>query len=225
MKNIKNAHLGFKLRSNKVDSLKNRNFTVPIIDEYIWQAYLIWLDNISKRNEDLDNEEDLNSFIKSVKLKTTLKNGKYVSDYPNDYFKKESARCLATKGKCSKIINLLSIPKQNKNESVKDPLFKPSFEWEESFIELKDKIYISTDGFETSFLELEYIAYPKRPANPEDIGGYSYPDGTVAKQQDMEVNEVNAEKILDIAVLLASMDITNQDINIKQNKLQNLNKL
>ena len=109
MKNIKDAHLGFKLRVNKIDTLKNQRFAIPVIDEYIYQAFLIWLDNITKLNTDVDNSDDLSTLRKKKRIKLEYKNKEYIAEYPTDYFKKEAAYCIATKGECTKNINPLDL--------------------------------------------------------------------------------------------------------------------
>lgn len=219
MKNIKDAHLGFKLRINKIDSLKNQNFTVPLIDQYIQQAVLIWLEKATSKEEDQHTNDILSIFRKKERIPVKLKNNIYEGEIPSDYYKRENSYCLAKKGKCEKMLELLDVNRNETIQSLKDPFFKPSFNWEESYLEITDKIYIYNDDFQIKEIILEYIRLPKKAANPEDFGGYTYPSGEVAIQQDLEMDDISSEKVLDLAALLATMDINNNE-SFKINKLK-----
>ena len=219
MKNIKDAHLGFKLRVNKIDSLKNQNFTVPLIDQYINQAQLIWLEKATNREEDQRTNDILSIFRRKERIPVKLKNNIYEGAIPSDYYKRENSYCLAKKKGCEKMLELLDVNRNETIQSLKDPFFKPSFNWEESYLEITDKIYIYNDDFEIKEIFLEYIRLPKKAANPEDFDGYFYPSGEQAIQQDLEMDEVSAEKVLDLAAFLATTDLNNNE-SFKINKLK-----
>jgi hypothetical protein len=56
MFSIKEAHYKFKQHANKVDGLRNANFLIPQIDEYLFEAYIIYIENT--------NSEQLINLIK-----------------------------------------------------------------------------------------------------------------------------------------------------------------
>ena len=51
MFSIKNAEYKFKQHANKVDGLRNANFLIPQMDEYIYEALIIYIENICTQLE------------------------------------------------------------------------------------------------------------------------------------------------------------------------------
>src|SRR5574343_1411528 len=114
---------------------------------------------MEKMCEKVNGEEsykELAPFRKRERIKLIKKNNMYEGDVPSDFFKKENAYCKATKGKCETVLELLDIEKSKTIQSLKDPSFAPSFEWEETYIEmLGNKFYIYNDDFSTKEFVLE----------------------------------------------------------------------
>jgi len=94
-----------------------------------------------------------------------------------------------------------------------------------------NKLYLYYEGFDIEKIYLSYIRKPLRPGNPKDYtygnGTYNLPDGTAAVQRDIEINSTfQANKIIDIAVLIAMRDVGNTiDFESQLNKILNISKI
>jgi hypothetical protein len=94
-----------------------------------------------------------------------------------------------------------------------------------------NKLFLYYEGFDITKISLTYIRKPLRPGNPQDFtygnGQYKLPDGTQAVQRDIEINSTfQANKIIDIAVLVAMRDIGNTiDFESQLNKILNISKI
>lgn len=231
MYSIKNAHYKFKRRANKVDGLKNSNFLVPQIDEYIWEGYIIWLEAIceelevnQKRREDIRELE-----VKNCELVPVKEDDYYTAFLPKDYYRYLESYSVVYTNTCpKKAIKNYFIQKDDVYEN--DTMYNSSYVFERINIDLSNnKLYIYSDDLKIDSVKLTYIRKPLRPANPQDYitGKYNLPDGTPALQQDIEIDSTfQIEKIIDIAVLIAMRDVGNSiDFDTQLNKILKISKL
>ena len=114
-------------------------------------------------------------------------------------------------------------------------MFNSSYVFERVNMDMSgNKLYLYYEGFDIDKVFLSYIRKPLRPGNPQDFlknqpggGTYNLPDGTPAVQRDIEINSTfQANKIIDIAVLIAMRDIGNTiDFESQLNKILNISKI
>ena len=90
MYSIKEAHYKFKQHANKVDGLRNANFLIPQIDEYIFEAYIIYVENIceqlelnQKRRDDIRQLEIKDLELPVIKVTDEY----YTANLPLDYYR------------------------------------------------------------------------------------------------------------------------------------------
>lgn len=233
MYSIKDLHYGFRRRANKIESLQNRNFYVEQIDDYLNEALKIFMVEVSKEFElRQDLIDDLRQLVvNDVSLPITYKDGYVQSVLPDDYFRLVRSYSIASNPKCTgtRRMSHYAIQTDDLENFLKDPLYKPDYYWGETgYRMLQDKILVYTNNeFNISDIVIDYIKQHPRIANPEDSRNatYTLPNGTVAVQQDLILDSTNQpEKIMDIAVLNAYMDISDPNYQIKLNKILNVYK-
>lgn len=235
MYSIKEAHYKFKQHANKVDGLRNANFLVPQIDEYLWEAYIIYVENIceqleynQKRRDDIRQLE-----IKSLELPVTKINDDYYTvDLPENYYRYLESYSLCKHEKCTNKKQIKNYIIQKDDIYTNDPMFNSSFTFERVNMDISgNKLYLYYGDFTIEKLYLSYVRKPLRPGNPQDFinggGTYNLPDGTPAVQRDIEINSTfQANKIIDIAVLIAMRDVGNTiDFESQLNKILNISKI
>ena len=127
---------------------------------------------------------------------------------------------LCTKGECRNRVVYLS--KLTKHGDISTLMFnshyKPSFEWQESFVVMSsDKIITYTDGtFVVNGLYLSYIRYPQKI----DLAGYINFDGTPSIDQDCELTDYLEDELLDLAILELALDTENYPV-VQANEIRN----
>ena len=235
MYSIKEAHYKFKQHANKVDGLRNANFLVPQIDQYLWEAYVIYIENIceylevnQKRRDDIRQLEIKNLELPVVKL---ANNDYYTATLPENYYRYLESYSVCKTNKCpEKTIKNYFIQKDD--IYINDPMFNSSYTFERVNLDMSgDKLYLYIEGFDITKVYLTYIRKPLRPGNPQDFtygnGQYKLPDGTQAIQRDIEIDSTfQANKIIDIAVLIAMRDVGNTiDFETQLNKILNISKI
>lgn len=91
---------------------------------------------------------------------------------------------------------------------LKNNNFKPSFEYQETIIDISsDELHVYTDGtFTPKKLYLSYIRYPKRV----DKEGYIHLDGSASTNQDCELEAYLEDELLDLTVQSLAMFTENQ---------------
>ena len=234
MFSIKEAHYKFKQHANKVDGLRNANFLVPQIDEYIWEAYIIYIENVceqlevsQKRRDDIRQLE-----VKNLEIPVTKVNEDYYSaDLPENYYRYLESYSFCKTDKCP-VKSIKNFLIQKDDIYVNDPMFNSSYIFERVNMDISgNKLFLYYEGFDITKISLTYIRKPLRPGNPQDFtygnGTYKLPDGSLAVQRDIEINSTfQANKIIDIAVLVAMRDVGNTiDFESQLNKILNISKI
>lgn len=103
---------------------------------------------------------------------------------------------------------------------LKNNNFKPSFEYQETIIDISsDELHVYTDGtFTPKKLYLSYIRYPKRI----DKAGYTKLDGSLSADQDCELEAYLEDELLDLTVQSLAMFTENQPAEISaKNRIDN----
>lgn len=145
---------------------------------------------------------------------------------PEDYYKLLRARGHVCKGKCEKFIDLQILQTSDINKALKDPFWKPSFEWERLFgKEMRDYLILYHNcDFNPKELELEYLRKIEHIATPSltPNGSYVNADGVlINRDQNFEIDSTSLW--LRVAKLAAVMTLNDMgDIQDFQSQMQEL---
>lgn len=176
--------------------------------------YKIGLDGFKKRYQDLqflvENPEDhpLTPVLTDVYL------NKYIAstaDLSPAFMFYVDSYVIADKGDCKDRViytNADLVKHADITLLLKDSNFKPSFEYQETIIDIsQDELHVYTDGtFAPKTLYTSYIRYPKKV----DKAGYENFDGTPSVDQDCELEAYLKDELLDIIVENLAMYTENQ---------------
>lgn len=145
---------------------------------------------------------------------------------PEDYYKLLRARAHVCKGKCEKYIDIQVVQTSDINKTLKDPFWKPSFEWERLFgKEMGDYfiLYHNCD-FNPKEVEFEYLRKIKHIATPSltPNGSYINSEGVIINQnQNFEIDSTSLW--LRVAKLAAVMTLNDMgDVQDFQSQMQEL---
>ena len=171
--------------------------------------YKIGLDSFKKRYQDLqfliENTED-----HPLKLKVSDKNLNryiaYTSELDPKYMFYIDGYLLADKDECKDHIiytNADLIKHADITLLLKDSNFKPSFEYQETILDISsDELHVYSDGtFTPTKLYLSYLRYPKEIS----VDGIVNFDGTDSIRQDCELESYLEDTLLDIAIQKLAM--------------------
>lgn len=223
-------HYDFKIKSNKLDSQQNRNFTIPEIDWFLNEGTDFFVKKIVapriRANTGFEINQRAIDDVRTLVVDNEcfpVPEGNYVVDLMPEYLFYISGTVIMNKGKCSDVVGTLKI-QQHDDLFETSPFDKSSFEWREvnaTFV--KDGIRIFTDGtFTCTSACIKYVKKPKYIHNAQDFegGSYTHPSGTVLTgTRDSELPEHVHREIVDIAVMLASTSLSSPDYQIKMQKL------
>lgn len=221
-------HYDFKVKINKVDSQSNRNLIIPEIDHLLNLALEIFVEAVAfPRKRDLKGFEKNTWTTESIRALVTNQDFVKNQDYfliPNDYWYYIKSNALATKGECSNVSLSVNI-RQHDDSFKSSPFDKSSFEWREvnaTFDENGIKVY--SEDFTVDKLNVTYIKKHPYIHNANDYTNNSYVNlkgNLLTGTQDCILQESKHKDIVDIAVLLFSINLTN---DIQSNLLRtNLN--
>lgn len=231
---VKDMHYDFKTKLNKLDSNLYRNLQIPEIDRKLNEAMFIFIKSIAEPRTSLlpgiemnqRTIEDLRTILVDSHPipATTVNNKDYFAILPEDYLYPTNINILANKENCTDIICEGIIRKHGDNHE-ESPFDVSSFEWREVNVHfVGNTIKMFTDNtFTISTLILDYLRKPKYIHNAEDFAtsGYSLPNGTVfTGYQDCELPIHVHSEIVDLAVLIASGELSAADYQLKIAKVQ-----
>lgn len=236
-------HYDFKMKTNKVDSQKNRNFIIPEIDWLLNEAQEIFIKNIAEPrhpNSYLGFEtsqrtiEDIRPLVTNKILENAYGNAKIIDNIailPSDYMFFIRGRASMDKMygtvKCSRSDGVIYI-RQHDDQFDQSNFDKSSFEWRTVnalFIDKGLKLFIT--DFTITKLSISYIRKPAYINNAQKFtgGNYKLPDGvtTLSVNQNCELPAHTHRDIVDIAVMLASGVLQGSDYAIKKDKVNTVN--
>lgn len=225
-------HYDFKRKFNKIDSQSNRNLLIPEIDWILNEAQNIFIKLVAqpRYQNNLGFEtssrtiEDIRSLVEDG-YECVITND--IAELPSDYFFYVKSYARISKNSCNNVRASLII-RQHDDEFETSMFDKSSFEWREVNAVFNNKgLKLFPEDFEINSVILDYIKKPKYMHNAENFGSGSYklPSGEVLTgSQDCELPDHVHSEIVDIAVLIASGDISLPDYGVKLNKI-NLNQL
>lgn len=216
-------HYNIRRQIKRFNSDYNSHISVVDLDAYINQSKVILLENLASivtKNRTYGN--NLKSIIISdFELKPDKSNDYYTNfKLPNNHYSTLSVSAIGFKNNCKDKIFLTPIKSHKIEESLRDPKWKPSFNWRESFYN-ENLNYISAyhnNDFSYESLNLMYIKDIPDVANVSGAPNKVYvkSDGsTITEDKHLEIdNDSVRRKIEDLAVMLIRRDM---DENYKVN--------
>lgn len=236
---IREMHYDFKQKLNKIDSEQNRNLKVPEIDWKLNEALEIFIKNIAEprvtnhlgfetSQRTIDDIRTL--VVNDLKLTPNIidKNTYYI-ELPENYMFYISSEVKIKREGCQER-SARTILRQHDDRFEDSPYDKSSFEWKEVNIRFYEKgIKLFTDGtFNITEVNLNYIRKHSYIHNAQDFlptGQYKLPSGELLiNSKDCELPNHTHREIVDIAVLITAGDLSLQDYQFKQAKI-NLNQI
>lgn len=218
--NTKTAYKEFLLRFNKLDT----NFSTEIDEKKFCalfnKAQNHYVKNLLK-NESSNKvvENTLQLLLESSILNGIHSNDIYLVDLPKDFLWSIRVSCQDTK--CKNTLNCRLVNESSVNNLLQNPNWKPSVEWEETFYTLgKDQLRIYLDNFRVENCNLVYY---KEPPKVDIKTGLK----NIYDLDSQDVNpiwkETITEEIIDIAVLIASSDVSDVANFTSKSQLKPLN--
>ena len=229
---IEDMHYDFRVMLNKIDSQSGRTLYVPEIDWLLNEAQEIFVKNIAEPrnpNSPLGVEtsqrtlEDIRSIIEEgVEIVPTDN----IATLPSNYWFFLRGRAIMVKG--NQISEGVLYRRQHDDMFEESPFDCSSFEWRTvNAVFNKDGIKLFTGDFTVSKLSISYVRKLSYIHNAQKFTGgqYKLPDGVtiLTNKKDCELPSHTHREIVDIAVMLASGNLTLPDYNIKREKLSTIN--
>lgn len=227
---IKEMHYDLKLKLNKVDSQKNKNFLVPELDWVLNEAANLFVKLVAqpRKQSTLGFElvhrtmEDIKTLVTTVPLNVTSN----IITTPTDYKYFVRGRVKMTKGKCVNVVAPITLM-QHDDTFEETPFYKSSFEWRRvNGVFDTTGLRLFTDStFTFTTVDLTYVKKIPFMHNAQSFPGGTYTSlagvaltGTV----DCILPEHVHTEIVDLAVLLLTGMIQGLDYKVKVDKV-NLN--
>ena len=235
---IRDMHMDFKMKYNKLDSNGEENLSVPEIDWLLNEAMLIYINTIAEpyttKHGFEVNQRSIDA-ISPIVVRTNLqvsnkqKSGNYTLNYfntPLDYFHFIKAICYITKSGCKEDNEAVVLLQQHDDMYRTNSFYDSSFEWREVVANFENSgLVLYSSDFDISYVEMVYIKKPNYIHNAEDFNpsiGYELPSGVLLTgRQHCIFSDDVCKDIVDIAVLLAAQNTgLVQQSNLMQNKLK-----
>lgn len=230
--NIGEMHYDFKMKFNKIDSQLNRNLLVPQIDWILNEAQEIFVKTIAEPrfpNSYLGLEssqrtiDDIRTLIVPDKEVLVTNN---VATLPTDYMFFVKGEAIMSKGSCSNVRGTLFVRQHDDLFELSD-FDKSSFEWRTvNIVFNQNGIKLFAEDFTVNKLSITYVKTLSYIHNAQKFNGgqYKLPNGvTLSGTKDCELPPHTHREIVDIAVLLASGQLSMPDYSIKKDKINNVN--
>lgn len=199
-------------------SNSNRDLNVVDICSYLNEGLSIFFENRAQSYEEQSfNRNELRQLeVKSLVLKPAdTKKDYYVFEFPKSYYKLLRAEALATRETCGdKILSVRLVRTNALNNLLKDPFWKPSYQYEETFGDEGDQglyVYYDREDFTVKELIIDYLRHPQEihcPSCMKKDEVYETYDGKVIKKDSgLELTATDSKrKVVDLAVLCALRD-------------------
>lgn len=207
------VHEEFDRRAYRQISFHGRDLDVISKDSYVNEAYRTWFKN---RVALAQTSSKVRFDIKDLLCSDVLMNCRKVDEeyclyqLPPDYYSMVRQRIVATKSGCSKERNLIvhTLQSDDWEETVKDPHWKPSFEWEETIgIEQKNGFKLALGDFCVKKVVIDYYRLPKPMYSPSLSNcGYSFGGESIASDSKFELDMMQLDEILDLAIVSMQRD-------------------
>lgn len=231
---IQNMHYDFKMKLNKIDSQKYRNFRVQEIDWKLNQALRIRIKTIaqprfaSQLGVEVNQRtiQDIRPLVVENKRQDVAEfgdNKSYSVALPDDHWFTLSLSSLGNKGRCTELLDVNEVTHDDRVEG--DSFAESSFEWRE----INAKYYsagirLYTDGsFSLSAMYIDYIKKVDyiHNAAASQTGQYKLADGTLLTGTKSSPFSSDIEdEIVDLAVLITTGNLQIPDYQLKMANLK-----
>ena len=230
---IKDMHYDFKMKLNKIDSQQYKNLSIPQIDWLLNESCEIFIKNIieprlSKKTGFEYNQrtiEDVRNLVEED-VDCVINNNTNTVILPENYWFWLRGNMYVSTANCSDI-KLKVLVKQHDDDFENSRFDNSSVEWREmNVLFFKDGLkFNSIDNVIFNKFKMSYIRKLQYIHNAEDFGNnhrYILPDGVTILQntQDCELLPHTHREIVDIAVYLATAQLSIPDLQTKLNKLK-----
>lgn len=204
------AYQKYLMKVNRNDS--NSNIQVPkgkfvlIFNQEArrWEQEKFQLKQGSRELDDLQS-----LLVLPTKLKRVAINSDSV-DYElfKNFFGFASSYSIVKNGKCERRIDNWEVKTHNVPTYLIDSNHRPSFEWEESLLQIgNDIVRVFTDDFKIKDTYFSYYRFPK----DIDIEGYIRLDGKASTNIDPELDDLVTDEIISRAALETIRNSQNPD--------------
>lgn len=235
--NIETMHYLFNRGLSKSNSSSNRSYRIPEIDLFLNEAQNILIQSIAQPRQRNGLGFEINQRaideLRTIVVNQTMLQGtcsktqklseeEYYVSIPVDYLYYINSKLIASKGTCTNKI-LTTHVQQHDDLFGLSSFDKSNFGWRQANITFYEEgIKIHTNGdFIPSFLCINYIRKPAYMHYAQGVQGGSYVslDGnTLTGKQDCELPIVIRNKIVDMAILIASGEAMTPDMELKIQK-------
>lgn len=232
-------HYEFLKQVNRVNSDYNKSISVAARDTYFNHAIDVVLENfysVAETNSTVRNHlRQLEK--KKVKLNLVKKDDECcVYEYPSDFYRLLRQKAVMCTDLCDEPRDIIihAIQSDDIAESIKDPYWEPSFEWEETFGEEgSDGFYVyKKKEHDIKEVMVDYMKKPSKVAAPSllDCEPKSYINSKgelISADKDFDVDSTFLwRKIVDVAVLYALRDLGQiDDFSAKMKEILFVDKL
>lgn len=234
--NIAAMHYDFKSKMNKIDSHQNRNFLIPEIDWLLNEAQELYVKMIAEPRQTPNingfeisqrNRDSIRPLVVNVRYVTNIlqgdEDGTYIIELPEDYMFFIRARADIQRDICT-IKDAIIRVREHDDEFEESEFDKSSFEWGEiNCLFTSDGIKLYTDNFTITDVRLSYIRKPRIVHYAQGFRGGQYLSQNgimLTGTSDCELPEYTHREIVDLAVAIATTNISSQDYSLKFQKLQ-----
>ena len=204
----KTAFAKFKLRFNKLDTNFSDELSEKIFCELFNKAQIHFVNKLlDTEAANKDNSSILQQILKNVKLTGIHQDNIYLVDIPEDWNWIIRVSCIDTK--CNNTLNCLLVQEGNVGRLLQNENWKPSVEWEETIYTYGDnKLRIYLDNFRLKECNLVYYRNPI--AIDIKTGKHNIND-LPSTDINPEWADSIVEDIIDLAVLIASTDVSDNN--------------
>lgn len=213
----KTAFDKFKLRFNKLDTNFNFDLNSVKFCELFNKAQYMYISKLLETEDaNKDIQRTLQSLLKDAEITGIQDDNKFIFDLPDNWFWVKRVTAVVKGKTCTSYLNCLPVAESNIGRLLQNENWKPSVEWEETIYSVGDgKLRIYVDNFRIIQAK---VVYYREPVKIDIKSGDNNIYGLPSQDIDPEWNDSVVEDIIDLAVIIASSDVT--DVNNFQSKLQ-----
>lgn len=205
----------FARRFNRINSGSKRYISPPEVDSFLNEAYLLFFENRASLYKTSVLARKELGILEEKEIPLTLQSFNDLSVYgeiPTNFYKLLRVEAKAKCDSCPEIrIKASEVKNHEIYEALTDVNWTPSYNYAETYFEISGNklIVYHNNAFELTEVNIDYLRKPKPIHTPSLAYNGSYIDGSgnlVSTDSNLEIDDYR--KIVDLAVLIASRDIT-----------------
>jgi hypothetical protein len=208
------VHEEFHNRFYRQTSKHGRDISIENIDRYVNEAYRQWFKNrVALAQTNAKVRYDLQKLQVTRQNINCADNGDVcIWEFPPDYYQVIRQKVFAKIKDCDcedgRDLIVHTVQSDDWEETVKDPFWKPSYDWEETIGRETEKGYaIAVNGFCIEKVDVDYYRRPKSIHSPslKDCA-YEYGGVVITEDSEFELDDMQLDEVIDLAILNASRD-------------------